>query len=150
MNLSNVIKAEDILIDLPVTSKAGLIKAMSSHAAVRTGIDQAVIQKALLKREELGSTGIGSGVAIPHTALEGLETPFTALAILEKAIDFESVDEVPIDVAFLLLSPPDQSPDYLKILSAVARRAHSDQVLKLLRSAGSPAKAYAILVDDMD
>lgn len=148
MNLSAIILPEDVILDLPVSSKAELIKRLSAHAAARLGLDERIIRAALTSREELGSTGIGRGVAIPHAAVESLGSPFAILAVLRKAVDFESVDEIPVNVVFLLLTPPSRPGEHLTILSAVARKTSADQVLKVLRMARSPAAAYAVLVDE--
>lgn len=147
MDLSTVIKPEDVILDLAVPNKASLIGRLSSHAAARLGISDAAIRAALLAREELGSTGIGSSLAIPHAAIEGIGTPFAALAVLRRAIEFDAVDAQPVDIVFLLLTPPGASGDYLKILSTVARRTREDRVLGLLRAATSSGIAHAVLVE---
>ena len=147
MNLSSIIKPEDVILDLPISNKADLIKKLSTHAAARTGLDEGSIHAALLGREQLGSTGIGHGVAMPHAPIAGLETPFAALVILKKPIAFELVDELPVDIAFLLLSAPEGASEYLKILAAFARRTHEPSVLNMLRGAKSPLAAYSALID---
>lgn len=148
MNLSSIIRPEDVILDLTVSTKSALIGKLSAHAAARLGLEASAIQAALNGREELGSTGIGGGVAIPHASIEHLRAPFAALMMLKKAVEFDSVDEVPVDIVFLLLTPPENTGDSLKVLSAVARKARTEQILKNLRNTHSPAEAYAVLVCD--
>ncbi|MFC4623898.1 PTS sugar transporter subunit IIA [Daeguia caeni] len=147
MNLSSAIAPEDVILDLSISTKAVLIKKLAAHAAARTGLTEESILTALLGRERLGSTGIGHGVAMPHAPVPGLETSFAALMVLKKPIDFEAVDDLPVDVVFLLLSSPESSNEYLKILAAVARRMRDEQVMKILRGAKSEHAAYSILVE---
>lgn len=146
MNLSSVIDPQDVIPDLSAATKPALIDMLSEHAARRTGVDAKTIRAALLGRERLGSTGIGDGVAVPHAPVAGLGAPFAALAILRKAIDFEAVDDQPVDIVFLLLSPAGGSGDYLKILAAVARRTRDQKTLNMLRSATTAEDACSVLV----
>ncbi|MGQ3671432.1 PTS sugar transporter subunit IIA [Xanthobacter sp. TB0136] len=148
MNLSSVIRPEDVILDLSVATKASLLQFLAGHAAGRTGVSGQVIHSALLGRENLGSTGIGNGVAVPHAPVEGLMAPFAALVILKKPVDFEAVDDLPVDIVFLLLSPPEGTGDYLKILAAVARKTRGDRMPDMLRGARSPAAAYSLLVQE--
>ena len=147
MNLSSAIAPEDVILDLSISTKAVLIKKLAAHAAARTGLTEEAIHTALLGRERLGSTGIGHGVAMPHAPVPGLEASFAALMVLKKPIEFESVDDLPVDVVFLLLSSPEGSNDYLKILAAVARRTRDEQVMKMLRGAKTAPAAYSVLVE---
>lgn len=150
MNLSSVIKPVDVILDLSIATKASLINRLASHAAVRTGVGEQIIHSALLSRERLGSTGIGNGVAVPHAPVAGLVEPFAALVILKKPIDFEAVDDLPVDIVFLLLSSPEGTSEYLKILAAVARKTRGQTILQMLRSAKSPSAAYSILVEQAE
>lgn len=150
MNLSSVIKPEDVILDLSIATKANLINRLASHAAVRTGVGEQIIHSALLGRERLGSTGIGNGVAVPHAPVVGLVEPFAALVILKKPIDFEAVDDLPVDIVFLLLSSLEGTSEYLKILAAVARKTRGQTILQMLRSAKSPSAAYSILVEQAE
>lgn len=100
-----------------------------------------------MSRERLGSTGIGHGVAMPHAPVPGLETSFAALMVLKKPIDFDAVDDLPVDIVFLLLSPPEGSNEYLKILAAAARRLRDERVMTMLRGAKAATAAYSVLVE---
>lgn len=148
MTLSTIITPDDVLLGLGVPTKSALIEVLAAHAAARLDADEAAIRAALLAREDLGSTGIGGQIAIPHATLEGLARPFGTLVVLRKAIEFDAVDAQPVDIVFLLLMPQDMSGDHLKILSEVARRTRDDGVPALLRQAQNPQTAYGVLVVD--
>lgn len=146
MNLSTVLMPEDVLLNLSVATKPRLLERLSTHAADRLGLDAAAIEAALLAREGLGSTGIGGRVALPHAVIEGIRAPFAALATLKKPLAFDAVDTQPIEVVFLLLTPPGNAGDHLKILSTVARQLRDMSVLATIRTAASPAEARATLL----
>ncbi|MEA4838013.1 MAG: PTS sugar transporter subunit IIA [Rhodospirillaceae bacterium] len=148
MNLSDAILPADVFLGLSAASKAELIQKLAAHAAHRLNLDGAMILDALEVRERLGSTGIGQGVAIPHAIIDGLKEPYGLLAVLNKALDFESVDEIPIDVVFLLLAPPGKSGEQLTILSSIARKARTGPLLDRLRTTTSPETVQAILTEE--
>lgn len=148
MNLSDIIQPEDVLIEAAAHSKASLVKKLSAYAARRTGLDEDVIRTALVRREELGSTGIGRGVALPHAAIAGLEDPFAVMLALKRPVDFQAIDDEPVDLVFLLLTPVGAPGKYLSILSAVARRLHAEAFVRALRSAVTPAALHALMVSE--
>lgn len=147
MNLTSIIQPEDVILALSAQNKTDLLHRLSSHAAVRTGLEEGVIKSALIERERLGSTGIGHGVALPHAPVGGLVRPFAALAILKKPIDFAAVDDLHVDVVFLLLSPEDTG-EYLKILAVAARRMSDEFNLSILRQSKDVAAVYSVLIED--
>ena len=105
MELADMIDPQDVLVDHRAASKAELLRDLAHLAAGRTGIDETVILDLLTGRERLGSTGIGNGIAIPHANVPELSAPFTLLVRLRQPIDFEAIDEAPVDIVFLTLSP---------------------------------------------
>ncbi len=141
MELATLILPEDVILDLSVPSKTALLGRLAAHAAARLGTGEAAVRAALMAREELGSTGIGGRVAIPHASAEGLAAPFAALAVLRKAVDYDAVDGLPVDIVFMLLVPPGGAGEHLKLLSAFARRARDERVLERLRAAAAPDEA---------
>jgi len=147
MNLSGVIQAEDVIIGMSVPNKSGLIRMLAGHAAARLDLAEAEIFRALDNREKLGSTGIGSGVAIPHAGVDHILEPFGMLAILKKPIDFEALDEEPVDIALLVLAPMGRTTAHLNILACFARQARMKSFRAKLRAATSPAAAYSILTE---
>jgi nitrogen PTS system EIIA component len=144
--LSDLLGPEQILIDLRVNNKAQLLQELSRRAAVAIGIDEAHIFEALQARENLGSTGLGKGFALPHARLESIETPFLLLARLAKPIDFEAIDERPVDLVILLLTPSNRPNAHLSTLAAVSRSMRDETMLKRLRSARSAAQLRELLL----
>src|SRR3712207_259320 len=106
-DLSDLISVDTIDATMSVTNKKSLFQQLGLAAARRTGLEAKTIVTALSERERLGSTGFGGGVATPHGKIEGLPAVFGYFARLNSPIDFQSVDNMPVDLVFLLLSPPD-------------------------------------------
>ena len=144
MNIAEFLRPEDVLVELDASSKPQLLQQLSALAARAAGIDEAMLLAALSHRETLGSTGIGQGIAIPHSSPVGLAKPFALLARLGKPVDFDAIDERPVDLVFLLLTPDDRS-SHLKVLSVVSRQLRSAQVLEKLRRAKNAGEMYAAI-----
>jgi PTS system nitrogen regulatory IIA component len=122
-----------------------LFQQLGLAAARKTGIEAKAIAAALSDRERLGSTGFGGGVAIPHGRVDGLGSVFGYFARLTQPIEFQSVDGMPVDLVFLLLSPPDAGADHLKALAAVSRALRNRQTVAKLRGARSRDAIFALL-----
>lgn len=148
MNLNDIIQPEDVLIDAATHSRASLVTKLAAHAALRTGLGADLIRAALVRREELGSTGIGRGVALPHAAIAGLDSPFAMMLVLKRPVEFQAIDDEPVDLVFLLLTPVGAPGKYLSILSAVARKLHADAFVRALRSADTSAALHALMVSE--
>ena len=146
-NIGGAIVPQGIRLNLRVRDKAGLLSALSDDVAAATGLDAASILAALRKREALGSTGVGNGIALPHAAIAGLSNPFGLLARLDHAIDYGAVDDAPVDIVFLLLTPQNDPAADLTNLSAIARTFRSEDVLSVLRHASSVAEVRAVWRD---
>ena len=147
MNISDVMKPSDVLIDVSVPSKPKLLKFVAENAAATVGIAAETILHALRSRENLGSTGIGSGIAIPHAPVTGLASPFALLVRLAKPIDFDSIDDQPVDLVCLILTPPGEQNRYLKLLSKIARQLQSADTLKTIRQAPNHELVYDALTE---
>lgn len=141
MKLRDCLPAENVVVGLQATTKAGLIRQLSELAADRLPVGADEISKALLGRERLGSTGIGDGIAVPHARVKGLDRHFCLFVRLAKAVDFEAMDELPVDLVFMLLNP-DNQPNHLNILSGIARKMREEKVAQAVRTAISPADIY--------
>ena len=131
--------------NLAVANKKALFQQLGLAAARRTGLDAKEIVASLNARERLGSTGFGGGVAIPHGKIEGLTNVFGYFARLNTPIDFQAVDNVPVDLVCLLLSPPDAGVDHLKALASVSRALRDRGTVAKLRGARSKDAIYALL-----
>ena len=145
MELADMIDPQDVLVDHRAASKAELLRDLAHLAAGRTGIDETVILDLLTGRERLGSTGIGNGIAIPHANVPELGAQFTSLIRLSQPIDFEAIDEAPVDIVFLTLSPAHRGSSHLGLLACIARNARLADWLDAVRQARSPAALHGLL-----
>jgi PTS system nitrogen regulatory IIA component len=144
-DLSELIAADAVDAALQVPNKKGLFQQLAAAAAKRTGLPAKSIAAALGDREKLGSTGFGSGVAIPHAKIEGLPGVFGYFARLATPVDYQAVDGMPVDLVVLLLSPPDAGADHLKALAGISRMFRDRQTLAKLRGARSKDAIYALI-----
>jgi PTS system nitrogen regulatory IIA component len=144
-DLSDLITVDRIDATLTVANKKALFQQLGLAAARRTGLEAKEIVAALSERERLGSTGFGGGAAIPHGKIEGIPAVFGYFARLNSPIEFQSVDNMPVDLIFLLLSPPDAGADHLKALARVSRMLRDRQTVAKLRGARSRDAIFALL-----
>jgi nitrogen PTS system EIIA component len=144
-DLSDILSINDVSDSLSVANKKGLFQQLAAAASRRTGLGAKAIVAALNERERLGSTGFGGGAAIPHGKIAGLERVFGYFVRLTQPIDFQSVDNLPVDLVFLLLSPPDAGADHLKALASVSRALRDRQTVAKLRGARSKDAIFAVL-----
>ncbi|QDL90802.1 PTS IIA-like nitrogen regulatory protein PtsN [Paroceanicella profunda] len=147
MELSDLISPEAVFGNLKATSKKRVLQELGSFAANFYGLAESAVFAALLEREQLGPTGMGQGVAIPHARLEGLTKVVGVFAKLAKPVDYESVDGQPVDLVFMLLAPEDAGADHLKALARVSRVMRAETVRDKLRSTEDASALYAILTE---
>jgi len=147
-DLSDLLLPETVLERLPVSNKKALFQQLAAVAASAYGLDAAMIVERLSAREKLGSTGFGAGVAVPHAKLPGLNHVVGVFAKLAQPIDFQAVDDLSVDIIFLLLSPVDAGAVHLRALARVSRRLRERGFVDKLRGAGSPDALYALLTAD--
>jgi nitrogen PTS system EIIA component len=147
MDLSDLVKSDAILPSLKANSKKQAIQALAEKAAALTGIEEREIFETLLQRERLGSTGVGGGIAIPHGKLAALDRIFGLFARLPKPIDFESLDDQPVDLIFLLLAPEGAGADHLKALARIARLFREPGVANKLRASSDKSALFAVLTE---
>ena len=143
-DLSDLISPDAALTGVAVPNKKALFQQLAATAASQTGLDARVIVERLLERERLGSTGFGGGVAIPHGKMEGLDHVVGLVAKLGQPIDFQAIDGMPVDLVFLLLSPPDAGVEHLKALARVSRKLRDRNFVAKARGAGNPDALYAL------
>jgi PTS system nitrogen regulatory IIA component len=149
MDLSDLLVIDAILPRLKTANKKQALQEMAAKAAALTGRDERDIFETLMQREKLGSTGVGHGVAIPHGKLPGLERLVGVFALLDKPIDFDSLDGEPVDVVFLLLAPESAGADHLKALARIARVLRDDETAAKLRAADDAAAMYTLLTENV-
>jgi len=148
MQVADFLQPENVIVDLAAPSKQRVLQIVSEKAAQALGLDEALILQALQSREKLGSTGIGEGIAIPHTRIAGVAKPFALLARLSKSVEFESIDDVPVDLVFVLLLPVNSASDHLNTLACSARQLRAPEILRKLRHAKDARGLYAAITAD--
>ena len=136
MKLCDFVVADAIVPNLQVGSKEQAIRAMVASLKSAGSIkaeDEDGIVAAILKREELGSTGIGNGVAVPHTKHSSVDKLIATVALAQEGVDFASLDGEPVYILFLLVSPPDRPGDHLRGLENISRHLRNQSFCKFLR-----------------
>ena len=141
MNIEDLLSVQDVVVDLRASGKTPLLQDLAERAAKALAIDAHLIAAELLKREGLGSTGVGHGIAIPHARLAEVQRPFGLIARLKRPIDFEAIDGAPVDIVFLLLQPASSSSD-LNALATVARKLREPERLERMRTAADGEALY--------
>ena len=136
-----------VIPTLKVPSKDEALAVLAERAAGLVGLDPRSIYRALVERERLGTTGIGSGVAIPHGRMDELQNPCIVFARLAAPIPFEAIDEQPVDLLFLLLSPEREGTLHLKVLSRISRLLHDANLCRKLRSTATTEGLCSLLAD---
>jgi PTS system nitrogen regulatory IIA component len=144
MELADILAERGVLCCTGVKTKRQLFEILAERAGEITGRGAGEILEAITAREALGSTGLGNGIAIPHGKLAGLEDVTAVVARLDEPIDFDAVDDQPVDIVVMLLAPIGAGADHLKALSRVARLLRTESVVDDLRAATEPAQLRAI------
>ena len=147
MKISDILAPDAVLHKVKAKSKKQLLGELSKLAAKKTGLDETVVLDALVERERLGTTGIGLGVALPHTRLPKLKKIFCGFATSEP-VDFDSVDNKPVDLAFVLLVPEAAGADHLKALARLSRLLRKEETVAALRKAESSKELYKLIVEN--
>jgi PTS system nitrogen regulatory IIA component len=142
MDLSILLQPSFCVVDQRFAGKAQCLTELARRAAAALGIDPGQVIGALNHRESLGSTGLGSGIALPHARLSTVSKPFCLLARLREPLPFDAVDEKPVDIVCLVLLPEKQASDQLNVLAAIARRLRDGTALAAMRKARDPKSLY--------
>lgn len=145
MKISDFLVPAQIMIDVKANDKGRLLEQLSTEAAAATGLDTDEVVREIAKREELGSTGVGNGVALPHARLPSLKAPFALLARLRHGIDFDAIDGEKVDIVVLLLLPEGGDGHNGNPLACVARALRESEILTELRNARSPEALYQVV-----
>ena len=143
-DLVHLLEPDAVAANVPAANKKALFQQLGLVAARVRGLDPRKVVERLSERERLGSTGFGGGVAIPHGKIDGLDGITGAFFRLANPIDFQAIDDLPVDLVFMLLSPPDAGADHLKALAQVSRWLRDRSFVAKLRGAGSTDALYAL------
>jgi len=146
VEIADIVAPDGIILDLKsCNSRRQVLKELSQQAAAMLGIEPQHLLDALLERERLGTTGIGHGIAIPHARLPGIDRLVGLFARLEQPVDFESLDDQPSDLIFLLLAPDSADADSLKALARISRLLRDPGLRQRLRQEGDRDAVYRLL-----
>ncbi len=148
MKLCDFVVPAAVIPDIPLGSKEAAIRSMVAAlcqaGSIKTADEEGIVA-AILKREELGSTGIGRGVAVPHTKHASVDKLIAAIGLSKDGVDFASLDGEPVFIMFLLVSPPDRPGDHLRGLENISRHLRNDNFCKFLRQSKTPEAVWELL-----
>ena len=148
MELAKLLKPEAVKVVNAASSKKRLMQDLGDLVESVYGFKSGVVVDALMAREALGPTGVGHGVALPHARLDGLESVVGAFILLDRPVDFSSVDRQPVDIAFVLFAPEEAGVEHLKALALVSRTLRNTAICSKLRANPDPATLYTILIEE--
>ncbi|HVI89825.1 MAG TPA: PTS IIA-like nitrogen regulatory protein PtsN [Dongiaceae bacterium] len=147
MEIEDLISPAHVIAHLKAGNKKQVLQELAKRAAELTNLHERAIFDVLLERERLGTTGVGNGIAIPHGKLPEVKGLFGLFARLDEPVDFDSIDEQPVDLIFLLLAPEGAGADHLKALARVSRLLRDRGICEKLRGTDQPDALYALLTD---
>lgn len=148
MDIGDLLAPQGVVLRGGASSKRQALHAVAEAAAQALGMEEARVFDALLEREALGSTGLGSGVAVPHARLPGIERVTGVFVRLDAPVAYESVDDRPVDLMFALFAPPRDGAEHLRALAAVSRALRSSELREQLRQARTTDAVRALFVRD--
>jgi PTS system nitrogen regulatory IIA component len=147
MEIADILSPQAVFHRLKAANKKKLIAELAACAGTVAGLDEGKVFESLWEREKLNSTGVGHGIALPHARLSKLDRIIGIFAQLENTVDFDAIDDAPVDLVFVLLTPPDAGADHLKALARVSRLMRNVAVCEKLRAANDRAQLYALLTE---
>lgn len=145
MTVSALLSPTCIFLDVEISSKKKLLELIANIVAERSQLSESSIYNSLLNRERLGSTGLGSGFAVPHARVEDLDATLACFLRLKEAVNFEAPDDRPVDLVFTIIVPGEATEEHLVILSSLARIFSDDSVCEAIRRAASKDEVAQII-----
>lgn len=145
MNISDVLSEDMVLVDVDADSKRHLLEKLAEVISERQNLDRNAVFEAILERENLGSTGYGNGVAFPHARIDGLRRNVAAFVRLNKAVDYDALDNKNVDLLAFLISSEQNGEDHLQALAAFSRALKNEAICQKVRSAKTPHEIYVAL-----
>jgi len=147
MDLSDLIVDHGVLPNLKATSKKQVLQLLAAKASEVFDLDERTVLDLLMERERLGTTGVGNGVGIPHAKVPGVTQPCGLFARLDQPVDFDAIDDQPVDLVFLLLAPEGAGADHLKALARVSRTFRNQVLCEKLRASREATAMFALLTE---
>jgi nitrogen PTS system EIIA component len=145
MAISDLLSAADVILDMSASNKRSLLEVLSDEAASRLGRSSQEILEALRDREQIGSTALGRGVALPHAELSGTHPPIVLFTRLQRPIDFDARDDEPVDLVFLVLWPAGGGKGILPAMAEICRALREPQSLRRLRLVETPEEVVQLV-----
>lgn len=148
MDIAQLLAADGVVLRSGASSKRQALHTVADTAARALGLNENRVLESLLEREALGSTGLGSGVAVPHARVEGLERVVAVFVRLDTPVAYDAVDDRPVDLIFALFAPPSDGAEHLRALAAASRALRSSEMRQQLRQAHTADAIRALFVRD--
>ena len=145
MNINEMLNDSSFLVGFEATSKKHILNELCKLANKNFNVDERVLLENLTKREKLGPTAVGNGIAIPHANVSNIEKPKVLIATLSKGLNFYAIDEQPVDVIFLLLAPNEKSSEHLQALALISRLLRNNELTSKLRGCKNAESAMMVL-----
>ncbi len=150
MEINDLVSTNGVISNLKVSSKKQAIQELARRVAEISNQPERAVFDVLMERERLGTTGVGNGIAIPHGKLENLDNLYGLFARLETPVDFQAIDDQPVDLIFLLLAPESAGADHLKALARVSRLLRDKATCEKLRGTNTVDGLFAILTESTE
>ena len=147
MKISEILDKDSIIDDLKSADKQGVIQELSQAVAKNNSAPAKEIARVLMEREDLGSTGIGGGIAIPHGKLNTVDTVSVGFGLSRTGVEYDSLDGKPVHIFFLLLTPENSTGSHLKVLAQISKLLKRDDFKERLKTAGSAEDIFEIIRD---
>ena len=145
MNINDMLSSDAMLINFDGTSKKQVLDELSKLAEKKLEINPRTLLESLIKREKLGSTAVGNGIAIPHANVSNIEKPYVFVSTLINGLDFNSTDDQPVDIVFLLIAPDNNRSENLQALALISRLLRSNELTTKLRGCKNTESALAVI-----
>ncbi len=145
MNINDMLSDDTFLVNFDGTSKKQVLKELSKLAEIKLGINSRTLLENLTKREKLGSTAVGNGIAIPHANVTNIDKPYVFVSTLVNGLDFNSTDDMPVDIIFLLIAPDNKGSEHLQALALISRLLRNKNLITKLRGCKSAESALAVI-----
>ena len=145
MNINDMLSDDTFLMNYDGTSKKQVLEELSKLAEIKLGINSRTLLENLSKREKLGSTAVGNGIAIPHANVANIDRPFVFVSTLVNGLDFNSTDDLPVDIIFLLMAPDNKGSEHLQALALISRLLRNKDLTTKLRGCKSAESAIAVI-----
>ena len=145
MNINDMLSNNAFLVNFEGTSKKQVLEELSKLAEIELGINSRELLENLTKREKLGSTAVGNGIAIPHANVTDIDNTYVFVSTLVNGLDFNSADDLPVDIVFLLIAPDNKGSEHLQALALISRLLRNKELTTKLRGCKSAESAFAVI-----